>query len=262
MFNTYEFTFAGESSSMYGMVVCEFDGNKQSNVSFGNKASIVESRSNNRIRPVHHGVNYHGSPLEFKLVFGSDKILDRYELEAVSLWLTGRQEYEWLTIDQPDMMHVQFRCLITELTPISHGWLPVAFEATVRCDSPYAYGYPFEQTYCVKDTQKILFRNDSSVREYWKPHLTILPQTGVTEIRIVNHSDNGREFVLSALPQDGIQIEVDNENGILQENNLGNNLYPGFNLNFLRMVQGDNDLEVIGSCVLKISGRFLYNVAG
>ena len=145
MFNTYEFTFAGESSLMYGMVVCDIDGQGQEEVSFGNVAEIIETRTTNRIQPVHYGVNYHTEPLEFTLIFGSERMLDRYELEEISLWLTGHQEYQWLAIDQPDMDNVQFRCLITELKPIYHGWLPHAFEATIRCDCPYAYSQPWEQ---------------------------------------------------------------------------------------------------------------------
>ena len=144
MFNSYEFTFAGESSLMYGLMIYEIGGQGQDDVSFGNTASIIESRTINRVRPIHQGVNYHEDPLEFEVVFGSQEPLDRYELEAISLWLTGYQDYQWLSIDQPDMNRVQYRCFITDLQPISHGWLPVAFKATVRCDCPYAYGYPFE----------------------------------------------------------------------------------------------------------------------
>jgi len=175
VFNTYEFTFAGESSAMYGLMVYDFGGSGQSNVSFGNRASIAEARTNNRIQPIHFGVNYHTSPLEFKLVFGAQRALDRYELEDVSMWLTGHQDYQWLSIDQPDMDHVQFRCLITSLTPLAHGWLPVAFEATIQCDCPYAYGYPFERHYTISGNTSILFRNESSTREYIKPTLTFIP---------------------------------------------------------------------------------------
>lgn len=75
MFNTYEFSFAGESSLMYGLMVYDFGDTSQSNVGFGNSASIVETRLNNRIQPVHFGVNYHSNPLEFKLVFGADRAL-------------------------------------------------------------------------------------------------------------------------------------------------------------------------------------------
>lgn len=68
MFNCYEFTFDGESSAMYGLMVYDIGGRGQSDVSFGNKASIVETRTNNRIQPIYFGTNYHSKPLEFKLV--------------------------------------------------------------------------------------------------------------------------------------------------------------------------------------------------
>lgn len=262
MFNTYEFSFAGESSLMHGLMVYDFGGNGQSNVSFGNKAAIVESRTTGRIQPIHFGVNYHENPLEFKLVFGSDRALDRYELESVAMWLTGHQDYQWLSIDQPDMERVQFRCLITSLTPLAHGWLPVAFEATVRCDCPYAYGFPFERSYTVRGSTSILFRNDSSTREYLKPVLMIQPTPGVAEVKIINKSDNNREFSIGDLPASGLNIQVDNANGIIRELNYGYNLYGGFNLNFFRLLQGDNELEVTGDGMITISGRFLYNVAG
>ena len=119
MFNSYEFSFAGESSLMYGLMIYDIDGNGQENVSFGNTADIIETRTLNRIQPIHFGVNYHDSPLQFKLVFGAEDYLDRYELENISFWLTGHQQYQWLSIDQPDMERVQFKCLITELTPLS-----------------------------------------------------------------------------------------------------------------------------------------------
>lgn len=262
MFNTYEFTFAGESSVMYGLMVYDIGGRGQDEVSFGNTASIVETRTNNRIRPIHFGVNYHEKPLQFKLVFGSDRALDRYELEDVSMWLTGYQDYQWLSIDQPDMENMQFRCLITQLTPIAHGWLPVAFEATVVCDCPYAYGYPFEKQYQTGSSTNILFRNESSVREYIKPVITFQPLSGTKSLRIVNHDDNDRVFLLEGIPASSANIVIDNDNGIIQETRNGYNLYDGFNLNFFRLVHGDNNIMVSGGGVLTISGRFYHNVAG
>jgi len=59
-----------------------------------------------------------------------------------------------------------------------------------------------------------------------------------------------------------LHIQVDNTSGIIQEHNFGYNLYDGFNLNFFRLVHGDNELEVVGDGTLTISGRLLYNVAG
>lgn len=239
----------------------DFGGNGQSDVAFGNKAQIVESRSNNRIQPIHFGVNYHEDPLQFKLVFGAEDPLDRYQLEDIAAWLTGYQDYQWLTIEQPDLAHVQFRCLITSLTPLTYGWLPVAFEATVTCDCPYAYGQPFTETYSIDGKTSILFRNNSSVREYLYPQITFIPGSGTDSLSIVNADDGQRELLLKGL-SGNMCVEIDNRNGIIQETRHGDNLYGGFNMNFLRLVRGDNHLTVRGNGTLTISGRTLHNVAG
>ena len=262
MFQACEFTFAGESSLMYNMMLYDIDGNGQTDVSFGNKADIVETRTNNRVTPLHFGVNYNKSPLSFKLVFGTDEPLDRFALQDISFWLTGYQQYQWLSIDQPDMEHLVFRCLVTELKPITVGWIPYAFEATVTCDCPYAYGHPFEKQYIIDGKTDVLFRNDSSVREFIKPSLSFIPKSGTTSLSIVNKNDGGREFLLEDLPSSGISVAVDNQNGIIRELNYGYNLYDGFNRRFFRMVHGDNNLELTGDGTLTLSGRFLYNVAG
>lgn len=260
MFNGYEFSFNGESSYQYGLMLYNFGGNGQSDVPFGNKANIVEERPGSRIRPIHFGVNYNTSPLQFKLVFGSLEPLDRYDLENVSLWLTGHQDYGWLSIAQPDLERVQFRCLITQMTPLTNVGLPHAFEVTVQCDCPYAYGYPFEYRYDIDGAEDILFRNDSSVREYIKPALTYASEAGGT-LSIVNHSDRGRKFELTGLPTP-VNVVVENDNGIIRETDHGLNLYGGFNRKFFRLVQGDNHLTVSGNGTLIVSGRLLYNVAG
>lgn len=262
MFHACEFTFAEESSAMYGLVVCDIDGNGQSDVNFGNKANIIESTTRKRLDSIHLGVDYNTTPLEFKLVFGSERALDRYEMAVIAMWLTGHQEYQWLTIDQEDLAHIEFKCLITSLVPITVGWLPYAFEATVRCDSPYAYSLPFSQSFPISGTTSVLFRNHSSVREYLKPELLFLKSSGVTTLRIVNQSDGGREFSISSVPTASGQVYVDNHNGIIQDVIGGVNLYGGFNMNFFRLVQGDNLLTVTGNGTLTISGRFIHNMAG
>lgn len=260
MFNGYEFSFDGESSLMYGLMLYDFGGSGQDDVSFGNVGSIVETRTNNRIQPLHFGVNYNSEPLTFRLVFGTDRPLDRFELEDISFWLTGHQGYKWLSIDQPDMETFQFRCIITELKPLTYGWLPYAFQATVVCDCPYAYGFPFERKYTINGEDEILFRNESSVREFIRPTL-FYQATGAGELSIINHDDNDRELLLSNIPSLS-NVIIDNTNGIIQETSYDTNLYDGFNLNFFRLVHGDNNLTVKGNGVLTIAGRFLYNVAG
>lgn len=264
MFNAYEFTFAGESSAMYGLMIYDFGGVGQTDVSFGNQASIVEMRTNSRIQPIHFGVNYNGTPLQFKLVFGAERPLDRYEMQDVALWLTGHQQYQWMSIDQSDLDRIEFKCLITQLTPLTHGWLPYAFEATVVCDCPYGYGPEWTMQYHIDGETEILFRNESSVREYIKPIVRYDTQSlaRTSGFEIVNHSDNDRSFRFETIPDSITSVTVDNENRIISCSENGYNLYDSFNMNFFRLVHGDNYLTVRGNGTLTISGRFLFNVAG
>ena len=260
MFNSYEFVFDGVSSEMYNLQIYDLEDYSQSNVPFGNKASIIEAHTTGRIQNIHYGVDYHKEPLEFNLVFGAEEPLDRYELEEVALWLTGHQDYKWLEICQPDLTDVQFRCIITELTPVSISWAPYAFQATIRCDCPYAYGPEFSYTYTIKGKTNILFFNESTTRAYLRPTLTFYPAGSTTSLSIVNLDDNSREFKVENFTSSSI-LTVDNKNGIIYDAGSYNyNLYGGFNLNFFQLVQGDNNLVVNGDGELIFTLRYMYNV--
>lgn len=267
MFRGYEFTFDGISSLDHGLILCSIGGQGQDNVSFGNVANIVETRIPNRVTPIHHGVRYNDKPLEFQIVFASENKMDRYEIQEVAMWLTGHQDYRWLTIEQPDMADYMFKCIITELKPISVSGYPVGFSANVRCDCPYAYGHPVEQSFELYYWNDIVLRNESSTYEYIKPHIKFYPITGSPVIEIDNLSDGGRVTEIIYESQD-IVIDMDNENEVIvardpsdEETVLPYNMYSGFNMNFFRLVHGDNILRVFGFGTLVITTQFLYNVA-
>lgn len=264
MFKAYDFTFAGQSASMFGLSVCDIGSSKHSDNPFGNIAEIAEERIAQRISPLHFGVNYHSKPLTFHLIFAADKYVDRFDMQAVAKWLTGHQQYQWLTIDQPDLAHVQFRCLVTSLTPISVAWHPIAFDAEITCDCPYAYSYPFEKTFTVNGSNvPIKFYNDSTCRELLRPHLQIELSSGCTELIIKNQSNGGRETKLTGLPGGALSISLDNETCVMQETSAVpelDDLYKYFNFKFFELVSGDNDLLVTGNATITVSGRYLYNV--
>lgn len=260
MFNAYEFTFAGESSGQYGLMIYDFDKDGQDDVSFGNTASIIETRITHRVQPIHYGVNYHEEPLTFDLVFGSFEPLNRLEIENVMMWLTGYQNYQWLSIHQEDLEHVQFKCLITEVKPIFNGWLPCGFRATVTCDCPYAYSNPFSEAFTISGTTNVTFNNDTSVREYLKPLLYYDKASGVTEISIKNVTDDNRQFILADLPSAALSLTVDCNSGVITHNGGSVDIYSGFNGNLFRLLPGQNELEVDGDGTLTFVGRTLHNV--
>ncbi|MCI9433383.1 phage tail domain-containing protein [Oscillospiraceae bacterium 50-58] len=259
MYKSYEFTFADTPASIYGMFVCDIGNKSHSDNEFGNKANIVEKRIANRITPLHYGVRYHDTPLTFTLIFGSEEYMDRYQIQEVSNWLTGYQDYQWLSIDQPDMEHIQFRCLIQSLTPISIRWLPIAFEAKVICDCPYGYSYPFEERIPVNGTINHRFYNDSTIKENLRPEVQIILASGCKNFSITNLT-TGTFMEFSALPNGGITIIVDNENEIVRDSYGQYDLYEHFNFQFLEFASGDNQLVITGSGTVVINGRYLYNV--
>lgn len=259
MYKSYQFTFANTPASMFRMFVCDIGSKQHSDNAFGNEANIVETRLPRRITPLHYGVRYHDKPLEFTLIFGAEQELDRYQLQEISNWLTGYQDYQWLSIDQPDMSHIQFHCLIQSLTPISIKWIPVAFEAKIICDCPYGYSYPFEEVITLDGTTNFRFYNDSTIREMLKPNVKIELNPDCTSFSITNKT-TGAVVRFTGLPAGGIVIQMDNENEIIYDSTETYDLYDYFNFQFLNLVSGDNDLLLEGSGKVTISGRYLYNV--
>lgn len=259
MFRAYEFTFAGIPSALYGMVVSDVGSKKHSDNSFGNKANIVEKRLPNRITPLHYGVKYHEKPLTFPVIFGSERRMDRYEIQEVANWLTGYQDYQWLTIDQPDMEHIQFRALVESLTPVSVSWFPVAFEANIVCDCPYGYSYPFQKDIVFNGETKVRFYNDSTIRDRLKPDLRVQLAQGCRDFSVENKT-TGAKMCFEGLPAGGVTILADNENEILQDENGAFDPYEYFNFGFFNLSSGDNELVFHGAGTATISGRYLYNV--
>lgn len=259
MFQACDFTYAGKPASMFGLFLADIGGKSHGDNSFGNKANIVETRLPGRVRPLHFGVRYHDEPLKFSLIFCSEDYMDRYQLQEVSEWLTGYQDYQLLTIDQPDLEHVRFRCLIQSLTPVSVGWFPVGFEAQVVCDCPYGYGYPFQETVTMSGSCKMTFYNRSTVNVRFMPKLHVALNSGCTEFKLKNVTA-GEELHMTKLPAGGCIFDIDNENGILTAKNAGVDLYKGFNYRFFSLLRGANELEFTGNGQVSISGEFLYNV--
>lgn len=120
------------------------------------------------------------NPLEFRLIFGvnenraaAGRDIDREKMAIVSSWLMGHQSYRWLTVDQPDMINMRYRCVITDLEMIEIGFSKWAYSCTVRCDSPYAYLYPQKFTFTVDGISTVQICSRSTANDVYYPHVEI-----------------------------------------------------------------------------------------
>lgn len=259
------FVFDGVPCEEYELMVYDLGSHTQSDSKFASGVSIVEEKIPTRWKPYFYGVKFEDK-LTFKLVFGVNErrvdaydFLSRQEMEAVASWLTGHDGYRWLEIIQPDMEPVRYRCMITKLDVVEHRWIPWAFEATVECDGPYGYLYPREYTFSAG--QSVLYCESSHDGYY--PKMEIVLPDGGGDIAIENASDGGRGFRMTGVPTMVKNIFVNCDTGVISSD-AGINLYPYCNFQFLRLVRGENILNI--SCgvnaEVKVLCEYPYNAGG
>lgn len=261
-----EFLFDGIPSSHYGLMIYTIGFGEQSE-SAVKTGEIIEDRIAGRYDALTYGLLLN-QPLEFTMTFGANmqsmdaqEHIDRYETEAIAAWLTGHKTRKWLSIFQDDMHEYRYKAYISDLQTISFGNIPWAFTCTVNCDSAFAYTYPEEVSYSVNGTEKIRFFNRSSYNGYYCPKMEITLNGG-NSISIENETDSSRVTEFAELPASGsLTIYLDNKNKIIT-NSQDLNLYPYFNMRFLRLVRGDNILNITGNADIKFICEFPVNIGG
>lgn len=81
-------------------------------------------------------------------------------------------------------------------------------------------------------------------------------------ISIQSLSDNNRTFQFKELPGgNSLTIYVDNKNQVITDS-MDLNLYPYFNMKFMRLVKGDNLLKITGNAEVKFICEFPVNIGG
>lgn len=261
-----EFIFDGIPCSEFGLMVYHFGSNGQDDVNFQN-GDIIEDRIPSRYDALTYGLVQNQS-LEYTLVFGANmesldknSSLDRYDVEAIAAWLTGHSVRKWLVISQTDMESFRYKCMISELRLITYGDMPWAFSCKVSCDSPFAYTMPEEFTYSVNGESQVRLFNRSSYNGFYRPKMEIAVYNDRT-LSIQNLSDGNRLFQFSELPGgNSLIIYMDNKNQVIT-NNMDLNLYPYFNMKFMRLVRGDNILKLTGRAEIKFICEFPVNIGG
>lgn len=233
---------------------------------FASIPEIQEEERPTRWRPFFFGTKY-TKKLEFELVFGVNQTrldqhqyLDRYELDAVASWLTGHNEYKRLAIVQEDMSDIHYRCFISNLEVIEYGLIPWALKATVICDSPYAYLPPKTFVYQVNGEKTVSLLNESSYNGYYYPIVEFNKAEG-SSLSIRNQTDDGRIFHIEKIPSGVHTVIADCDLEII-DCDTGENLYDGFNFNFLRLKRGHNTLTITGNGTVKIRCEFPVNAGG
>jgi phage-related protein len=251
-----------------GLMIYDFGSNTQSQGSFATP-TIVEDRISRRYNSLVYGATNNKS-LEKTLVFGCDEgaidkqeFLSRYDLNEIGNWLLGHDDYSWLEIDQPDMDIVRYKCIATDLKILEVGWQGVALSCTLTTDSPYAYMMPITYNYSTTTTStQSIYSHHDNLGYYYPNIMTIILPSGVTNVSIINTSDNNREFKFTNLPNvSGLTLTLDNQNQIITAN-TGINAYQYFNFNFFRLKKGTNSITITGNSSISLTCGYPINIGG
>ena len=274
----HSFIFNGVPCEDFDLMMYNIAGTEPGAGKFASGVTVVEQKLTNRWKPLFYGAKME-KKLEFNLVFGVSQsrvdkqaYFDRYELETIASWLTGHDRYMWLEIEQDDLEYIRYHCMISDLEMVEFGNIPMALKAKVTCDGPYAYLYPQAFEYVLDGTeQTIAFFNESSHNGYYKPKMEFEPVNG-SGLSIVNVTDRGRTFELTAVDTNVSRVLINNEIGVITHEvgtgeNVGSeiagiDLYSNFNYNFLWLLKGINELKVVGNGILRIICEFPVNVGG
>lgn len=190
-------------------------------------------------------------PMSFTLTFSAlEKEMTPEYKHEVANWLIQNEYKPFQTTD--DLGKVYNVIAISDVEFSSPGTGQGYFTITFRCDAPWAWSVPEFVSYdftTITTPERISITNLSNVYRYAFPELEFHMVEG-SEFKIVNLSDGGREFKFFGLdPTD--EVYVNNQrNQIISKN--GHMLLNNFNKKWLRLVQGENTLDVYNKCKLAL----------
>jgi hypothetical protein len=258
-----EFIFNNIPSSNFGLFISKIDGQGVNESSLGSSIKLITKKLLRDPVEFFYGVEQ-APVLEFELEFFSVNPLSAMDRNIISSWLFGQQTRGTLQILQEDFEGIHFNCIMDSSSATYVGNIQQGFKAHIICDSPFAWGQPGVVSYTnttelpiglVYDSALHVY-NESADNFYTYPTIQFTMGWFGTDFAIRNTTDEAligeaRPFGFSYLTTGspvGETITVDNKRKIVQSSTGLTRLSSTyFNLKWLRLLPGDNVLEVVGS---------------
>jgi phage-related protein len=243
------FIFNDIPSETYGLYLGVAGDSGESTNAVGTDVTLLTQKIYRRPVPLYYGAEQ--TPvLQFPLSMYSPNEMTAADFSDTATWLFGQMAYKKLRICQNDMQDIYFNCFLTAPQIVRYGNLIKMITTTVICDAPWGWGEPGVYTYNFNPNEYApLFNaridNISDDNFYTYPtNLIIKANLFGGAVTITNIEDNNRQFILSLSPNETVTLNCD-----LQTISSDATLYPlaNFNLNFLRLIQGTNNLIIEGN---------------
>lgn len=181
------------------------------------------------------------SSLTLTLTFAFVDAITEVEKRNVAKWLRQNQYKDLYFTNNTDRI---FRCICINGSDFIHncnnqGYITIQ----MKCDSPYSYsGTYISPVYSCSGTTNIQLENAGDVDLF--PEISIL-KSGAGDIQIYNQTNGNELFEFTGL-SDNEDLYIDNEKEVIVTDIIGTYRYSNFNDNYLKLVYGVNNLQVVG----------------
>lgn len=263
--------FDGVACEEMGLVLYDFSNKEQDETKFSSNLSVLEDRIEGRYRSLFYGGSVNEA-LTFTMVLCAsedrvyrDEPFDRWDLQRIASWLTGHTSYKWLSIVQPDMEEIRYRCICSDLQAVEVAGNKWGFSCKVTCDSPFAYMTPRKYAFTVSTSLVDEVFSESSYNGFYYPKLTIENHSGGSISITIQNAIETSTFSFNDLPSSMGGITIDCENGIITSAS-GMNAYQyvqyGGGFHFPRFSRGINKITLAGAGTYTFECEWPVNVGG
>lgn len=196
------------------------------------------------------------SPLEFTLTLS---LLDglwtpEKRMEVVKFLIYDNYK-PFQTLD--DLSKIYY-CMVVDSGSLMTGGLKQGYiTIKMRCNSPYCWSVPYISQYDLSENETstiITLENLSNVNDLIFPEVQVALVDNSTGFKIRNNSDGGQitEFT-NLTPLETVYLH-NHKKQIMSNLNL--NRYPNFNGKWLKLLYGENQLEIFEKCKIQFKVQY------
>lgn len=237
--------------SDYGMMLASFDsGSSNVEEELGMDNEIIEEYIGNNPVPIYLGSKYKGKLKPQATIIKNpclikDTYFSEHECREVLRQLTGFRGYKNMQIysyELDELLYFNIRVVNVLYKKVTGRVIGIILQ--MECDSQFAWSTEFTSSYSVKSGDTIFFYNTSDdLYNYLLPKIIITSTTSISNLEIKNISDNGWTTIISNI-EPNETITMDSKNEILLSSNTDRIILNDFNMHFIRMVAGQNIIQV------------------
>lgn len=255
------FEYSGVSSRKYNLVFANV--NTDRFVALVGDISPITVFNRKANRNYFIGETFDDSPVRFdaEIVTDDTNSIERQTRKEIEKWLFHQPDYRRLYIDTAcdvpgesselvngETKRLYLNCRLVNPERIEGNGGVIGYRFVVECDSCMAWQDEVTYTYALDNTNAesssiISVPVDTDLNDYVYPKVTI--QVGSTggDITIINHTDDDSRLTsfIGLSPAVSVVMKGDGINYI-----SGNNFLKFSNKNFIRLLDGDNNISVVG----------------